>query len=652
MTSQTVRGNIDLTATGVDRLRAAEKQMDGLLSTSRVTAFNTAITAAQVGINMLAQVAQVAERGITKAVQAGLDLERSKMTWTALLRDAEAAEARVASLRTMGARTPFEFTDLQQAALQLQAIGRYSERALQAIGNTAATFNVTFAEAAQAALGVTRGELDPLERLGINKATIAKQLGVAMKDVGFQAAEDISRNWDAVLSIMEREYGGMMDRLATTGSGKLSNLSDAWNQAFAEIGKGLTDPIGEGAVTFTDKINAMIQDGSFQRAGEALGGVLSRALVVMERVLDSPIVQDLVLQSKRPGWETEQNWGDRQLAKLLDEGPSGPFGKRQKLDPIERWFFSQFASPATPRVGSSGLTPGAIAIMEAQSAGGGAFSGQQPPSDSGRPVGGTGAAPYDIAGGLSYWINNDQSKPYSRAGKSKLDALMGDFGEEAKDPWADMRDSTQSFVDFFEESMKYMDQSSREAWDGIKAGIAGTMNATAKITESFFLKEKLNHASLGSIAKYAAASAASSIIKAEADKAAIKAKFYGAEALGMVAIGNFGGAARAGLAAAAFAGLAGVGYGTASAMEQGAANDFETKQSRTQPTSDSGGRVSTGAGNPGVRVLNAGAAAQTINYSVTVIHNSGVVYGSDGLESMLREALPSVVRELRETAQI
>ena len=99
----------------------------------------------------LAGGAAAAGAGI-KAVTAAADFEQTKVAFTTLIGDAAKAEATLAKLRELGAQTPFEFPELDDAGRKLIAFGEAGDtvpETLRRIGDVSAGVQAPVGEIAE-----------------------------------------------------------------------------------------------------------------------------------------------------------------------------------------------------------------------------------------------------------------------------------------------------------------------------------------------------------------------------------------------------------------------------------------------------------------------------------------------------------------------
>ena len=197
---------------------------------------------------LLGAVAAMTAFGVN-AVKARAGMEVAEVGLENIFQDAEAANWQLNKLVEFAAKTPFELKGLVKSHQMLLAYQFTAEETLtwlRAIGDTVAsrgTFNAQELDQLVRALGRLRAGGSPgeafesLSRFGITQQQL-KEYGIKI-GTGNRLESPIEDVLDAIFQLMTDRYGGMMDELSRTVSGKFSNLKDAAFQAFADMGTSL-----------------------------------------------------------------------------------------------------------------------------------------------------------------------------------------------------------------------------------------------------------------------------------------------------------------------------------------------------------------------------------------------------------------------------
>lgn len=186
------------------------------------------------------------------SVKAGASLQSTKTAFTNMLGSAEKAQDFLGKMQDFAAKTPFEFSQVSQAAQKFIAFGFSAEQViptLTAVGDAAAGVGlgaeginrITLALGQMAAKSkVQAGEMMQLTETGIPAwKMLADQIGVSVPeamDMVSKGAIDAATGITALVSGMEQSFGGMMDQQSQTISGTWSTLMDGLEQSAAQVG--------------------------------------------------------------------------------------------------------------------------------------------------------------------------------------------------------------------------------------------------------------------------------------------------------------------------------------------------------------------------------------------------------------------------------
>ena len=186
------------------------------------------------------------------SVKAGASLQSTKTAFTNMLGSAEKAQDFLGKMQEFVAKTPFEFSQVSQAAQKFIAFGFSAEQViptLTAVGDAAAGVGlgaeginrITLALGQMAAKSkVQAGEMMQLTETGIPAwKMLADQIGVSVPEamnMVSKGAIDAATGITALVSGMEQSFGGMMDQQSETISGTWSTLMDGLEQSAAQVG--------------------------------------------------------------------------------------------------------------------------------------------------------------------------------------------------------------------------------------------------------------------------------------------------------------------------------------------------------------------------------------------------------------------------------
>ena len=186
------------------------------------------------------------------SVKAEASLQSTKTAFTNMLGSAEKAQDFLGKMQDFAAKTPFEFSQVSQAAQKFIAFGFSAEQViptLTAVGDAAAGVGlgaeginrITLALGQMAAKSkVQAGEMMQLTETGIPAwKMLADQIGVSVPEamsMVSKGAIDAATGITALVSGMEQSFGGMMDQQSQTISGTWSTLMDGLEQSAAQVG--------------------------------------------------------------------------------------------------------------------------------------------------------------------------------------------------------------------------------------------------------------------------------------------------------------------------------------------------------------------------------------------------------------------------------
>ena len=178
-------------------------------------------------------------------------LEQAHIGFTTMLGSGEAATKMLKDLQKFAASTPFEFLGLLDSSKRLMAMGFAAEDiipVMTTVGDAVAGLGAgqeginraTYALGQMSTAGrINAQDMMQLTSLGIPSwRYLAEAIGVTTAEVRKMSEQGLipaELGINAILSGMEKDFGGMMSKQATTFTGALSNINDMLEQI---IGKG------------------------------------------------------------------------------------------------------------------------------------------------------------------------------------------------------------------------------------------------------------------------------------------------------------------------------------------------------------------------------------------------------------------------------
>lgn len=181
-----------------------------------------------------------------------MSFEQSRIAFTTMLGSGERATKFLNEMRDFAKSTPFEFTDLQQAARRLMAFGFAAEDVLpmmRDIGDAVSGLGmgadgvdrVTLALGQmQAKSKVSAQEMLQLTEAGIPAwRYLAESMGLSTQEVMKLSERGLipaGQAIQAILAGMRGDFGGLMAAQAKTAAGQISNLKDELNLLATDLG--------------------------------------------------------------------------------------------------------------------------------------------------------------------------------------------------------------------------------------------------------------------------------------------------------------------------------------------------------------------------------------------------------------------------------
>jgi len=250
---------------------------------------------------------------VTKGIQAIDEVNSLYDNTQTLLKNAEATQELIQRIIRLSVKTPFEPTELQDAATSVLGYDK-ALKDLIATGNSGAmeqllerltvygdiaaakeSTGVGIMEVINALekLRVTgQWETEQLARVGLTLPMVSDVLGL---DSQGRLLGTPQQKWEAGMVALEEMFGGGMEKLAKRIRGKLSTLRGNITLAFAELGDELVDGVGRVLDWMNEKLAAALNKGSplnrairgiGQLINEEFGPWIDRALEKGEQLID------------------------------------------------------------------------------------------------------------------------------------------------------------------------------------------------------------------------------------------------------------------------------------------------------------------------------------------------------------------------------
>lgn len=217
---------------GVAAFRAVGQAIGGVINAARGVLSHLMNIAKWLAIIGAAAIAKLAG----DSIKAAMDMEGYLAKLTTALKDVKKAQDMLDWAKAFAAKTPFEVSEVVDATTRLTMYGLNAQKWLPLVGDLAGAMGKSVTDAVEAvADAVSGGGMERLKEFAIT----SQRLKGAGWTGSYQDAEGIRTLKMALESLITRDYGGGMAKLAATGVGAFSNFKDAISQLKVEIGQAL-----------------------------------------------------------------------------------------------------------------------------------------------------------------------------------------------------------------------------------------------------------------------------------------------------------------------------------------------------------------------------------------------------------------------------
>lgn len=237
------------------------------------------------------------------AVAAASQMERYQATLETMLGSRDAARERMEEYKDVAKVTPFEMSEVVEAGNQLQAIGRYSRKNLEMLGDLAAANGKPMEQVMNAYAKLATGQKGEAARM-FQDLLITRDDWVAATGKGVSKSGELLASTEEMLSSLpkimaKKGYGGMMAKQAATTGGALSNLEDSVFSLRAAVGERLTPTVRAAAGGLSKMASSM------ERAAK---------ISLPEKITQEKVELNLLVGALESAWGAEDRRG-----RLLDE---------------------------------------------------------------------------------------------------------------------------------------------------------------------------------------------------------------------------------------------------------------------------------------------------------------------------------------------
>lgn len=181
--------------------------------------------------------------GFKKTIEVNREFDKLNAGLLTATGSAEDAKIAFGAIEDFATRTPFSLSETTSAFVKMVNYGlQPSERALRSYGNTASALGKDVIQMVEAVADAQTGEFERLKEFGVKTRQQGDQVTFTFRGVSTTVGKTSKEIQDYLINLGETNFSDAMANRMDTLDGKLSNLGDAWDKTFREIG---SSPIGD-----------------------------------------------------------------------------------------------------------------------------------------------------------------------------------------------------------------------------------------------------------------------------------------------------------------------------------------------------------------------------------------------------------------------
>ena len=194
------------------------------------------------GMLRAAVVGVIGALGARKFLETAGAFESMSASLETVTGSAEKAAAAMAGIREFAKETPFQVREITDAFIKLKALGLTpSEEALTSFGNTASAMGKSLNQMIEAVADAATGEFERLKEFGIKARSEGDNVSFTFQGVTTTVRKNANEISGYLEGLGKVQFAGAMARQMDTINGKISNLSDSFDNllvTYAEAGAG------------------------------------------------------------------------------------------------------------------------------------------------------------------------------------------------------------------------------------------------------------------------------------------------------------------------------------------------------------------------------------------------------------------------------
>ena len=194
-------------------------------------------------------------------------LEATESRFETILGSATMAKQVVRDLVSFSASTPFQLTEINEAAVILESFGLSGDKNLRLVGDAAAAAQRPLTEIAMILGRIKSGAFGEafmrLAETGLATREMLTAEGLSF-DAGGSFTGSASQAIAAVSQIIETRFSGMMGRLSQTWLGQWSTMVDNWSLFIGKLARPLFERLKPRISEITETLKRWSQDGTIE----------------------------------------------------------------------------------------------------------------------------------------------------------------------------------------------------------------------------------------------------------------------------------------------------------------------------------------------------------------------------------------------------
>jgi hypothetical protein len=218
--------------------------------------------------------------GFSKLIEVNRSFDKLNAGLITATGSTEGAKEAFGIIQDFATATPYSLQQVTDSFIKLVNYGLTpSERAITSYGNTASALGKGLDQMVEAVADAATGQFERLKEFGIKSSTEGDKVKFTFRGITTTVGKSSKDIQDYLIKLGETNFGDAMARRMDTLDGALSNLGDAWDKLFLNIGQTGVGSIISDAVKLAtaalEELNAMLASGELVGYLSAIGSKFS-----------------------------------------------------------------------------------------------------------------------------------------------------------------------------------------------------------------------------------------------------------------------------------------------------------------------------------------------------------------------------------------